>query len=74
MIKLKTINIHGEIKEWKFDSTKEILKDWYVDGMDLPSGDDKVAGKSFELDGKKIPANYFEDIINTLQIIYWQDI
>lgn len=74
-IKIKTVNVYGIEKDWEFNSIEPILKNWYADdSKEFPSGDDKVVGRIFICDGKEIHANYFEDVINSLQELYWRGI
>ena len=62
MLKFKTINIDGEIRNWEFEYIEDMLKNWLSDDCTLPANDDEVVFAEFN--GEKIKANVFEDIIN----------
>ena len=66
MIKFKTINVDGMEIEREFNSVEEIKSDWFSDDCTLPMCDDEVVFA--EVDGQKIEAEIFEDIINALGI------
>ena len=61
MLKFKTINIDGEIRNWEFEYIEDMLKNWMSDDCTLPANDDEVVFAEFN--GKKIEAEVFEDII-----------
>ena len=62
MLKFKTINIDGEIRNWEFEYIEDMLKNWWSDDCTLPANDDEVVFAEFN--GEKIEAKIFEDIIN----------
>ena len=62
MLKFKTINIDGEIRNWEFEYIEDMLKNWLSDDCTLPANDDEVVFA--EYNGEKIEAKVFEDIIN----------
>lgn len=62
MLKFKTINIDGEIRNWEFEYIEDMLKNWLSDDCTLPANDDEVVFAEFN--GEKIEAKVFEDIIN----------
>ena len=62
MLKFKTINIDGEIRNWEFEYIEDMLKNWLSDDCTLPANDDEVVFAEFN--GEKIGAKVFEDIIN----------
>jgi hypothetical protein len=62
MLKFKTINIDGEIRNWEFEYIEDMLKNWWSDDCTLPANDDEVVFAEFN--GEKIEAKVFEDIIN----------
>ena len=62
MLKFKTINIDGEIRNWEFKYIEDMLKNWLSDDCTLPANDDEVVFAEFN--GEKIEAKVFEDIIN----------
>lgn len=66
MIKFKTINVDDIEVAREFDTVEEIKNDWYSDDCTLPMGDDEVVYA--EIDGKKIEAEIFDDIIKALNI------
>ena len=61
MLKFKTINIDGEIRDWEFEYIEDMLKNWLSDDCILPANDDEVVFAEFN--GEKIEAKVFEDII-----------
>ena len=61
MLKFKTTNIDGEIRTWEFEYIEDMLKNWMSDDCTLPANDDAVVFA--ELNGEKIEAEIFEDII-----------
>ena len=67
MIRFKTINVDGIEIEREFNTADEIKKDWYSEeGTTLPANDDEVVFA--EVNGEKIEAEVFEDIIDALRI------
>ena len=66
MIKFKTINVDGIEIAREFDTLEEIKNDWYSDDCTLPANDDAVVYA--EIDGKKIEAKVFEDVVKELNI------
>lgn len=74
MIKFETINCEGEKVCWLFDSIEAILKEYWTDGMLLPSNDDEVYNETLIVDNKIIKVNTFENIITELSIIYWTNL
>ena len=62
MLKFKTINVDGEIRNWEFEYIEDMLKNWLSDDCTLPANDDEVVFAEFN--GEKIEAKVFEDIIN----------
>ena len=62
MLRFKTINIDGEIRNWEFEYIEDMLKNWWSDDCTLPANDDEVVFAEFN--GEKIKAKVFEDIIN----------
>ena len=66
MLKFKTININGEIRNWEFEYIEDMLKNWLSDDCTLPANDDEVVFAEFN--GEKIKAKVFEDIINEFRI------
>ena len=62
MLKVKTINIDSEIRNWEFEYIEDMLKNWLSDDCTLPANDDEVVFAEFN--GEKIEAKVFEDIIN----------
>lgn len=73
MITFKTFDINEEeIKEWKFNTIEEILKEWWTNGgINLPFGNEEVIDGKFYINGKEVCATYFDDIITELSITYW---
>lgn len=71
MISFTTINCEGELKYWKFNSIEELLKEYWTDGFNLPSNDDKIFNGSFVIDDKGIHVKVFENIITELSVMYW---
>lgn len=61
MLRFQTINVDGEIRNWEFECIEEMLKNWLSDDCTLPANDDEVVFA--ELNGEKIEAEIFEDII-----------
>ena len=61
MLKFKTINIDGEIRNWEFEYIEDMLKNWMSDDCTLPANDDEVVFAEFN--GEKVEAEVFEDII-----------
>lgn len=62
MLKFKTVNIDGEIRNYEFEYIEDMLKNWLSDDCTLPANDDEVVCAEFN--GAKIEAKVFEDIIN----------
>lgn len=62
MLKFKTTNIDGEVRNWEFEYIEDMLKNWLSDDCTLPANDDEVVFAEFN--GEKIEAKIFEDIIN----------
>lgn len=74
MIKFATINVDGDRVNWTFDTIEEILIEWWTnDGMNLPSADDKVVDKRFTYNGTRYSVSTFDDVINDIEIIYWNE-
>lgn len=74
MIKFATINVDGERVDWTFDTIEEMLIDWWTnDGINLPSDDDKVVDKRFTYNGTRYSVSTFDDVINDIEIIYWNE-
>lgn len=71
MISFTTINCDGEYRYWEFNSIKEILKEYWTDGFDLPANDDEVFNGNFVIDNEVIPVKVFENIITELSVMYW---
>ena len=71
MISFTTINCEGELKYWKFNSIEELLKEYWTDGLNLPSNDDEIFNGSFVIDDKVIHVKVFENIITELSVMYW---
>lgn len=61
MLKFKTINVDGEIRNWEFEYIEDMLKNWLSDDCTLPANDDEVVFAEFN--GEKVEAKIFEDII-----------
>lgn len=61
MLKFKTINIDGEVRNLEFEYIEDMLKNWLSDDCTLPANDDEVVFAEFN--GEKIEAEIFEDII-----------
>lgn len=61
MLRFQTINVDGEVRNWKFKCIEDMLKNWLSDDCTLPANDDEVVFA--ELNGEKIEAEIFEDII-----------
>lgn len=61
MLKFKTVNVDGKIREWEFTYIEDMLKIWLSDECTLPANDDEVVLAEFN--GEKIKAKIFEDII-----------
>lgn len=62
MLKFKTVNIDGEVRNWEFEYIEDMLKNWLSDNCTLPSNDDEVLFAEFN--GEELKARVFEDIIN----------
>lgn len=74
MIKFATINVDGERVDWTFDTIEEMLIDWWTnDGINLPSDDDKVVDKRFTYNETRYLVSTFDDVINDIEIIYWNE-
>lgn len=71
MISFTTINCDEEYRYWEFNSIKEILKEYWTDGFDLPANDDEVFNGNFVIDNEVIPVKVFENIITELSVMYW---
>lgn len=81
MITFKSINIDGSKREWNFNDTKELEKEWRSDFPDLPANDDLV--KDVIIDNKEVWVGrtkdkdeedllpWFEDILTYLGIDIW---
>lgn len=65
MIKFKTINVDN-MEIARELTVEEIKNDWYSDDCTLPANDDVVVYA--EIDGNKIEAEIFEDVIKALNI------
>lgn len=61
MLKFKTINVDGEVRDWEFEYIEDMLKNWLSDDCTLPANDDEVVFAEFN--GEKVKAEIFEDII-----------
>ena len=84
MIIFKSKNIDGEIREWKFDSAKDLEDAWNSPDADVPANDDPVF--DVEVDGKAIwvdrkpdkdeteqdIAVWFEDLLTYVGIEIWK--
>lgn len=57
-----------------FDSIEVLLKEFWTDGMNLPSNDDEIVRGFFAINSTFIKVNKFEDIVTELSIIYWNNI
>ena len=74
MIKFTTVDAYCERVDWDFDTIEEILIDWWTnDGYNLPSADDRIVGKKYTNNGKEYSTNTFDDVINDIEIIYWNE-
>lgn len=65
MIKFKTINVDGVEIEREF-TMADFKNDWLSDDCSLPMCDDEVVYA--EIDGKKIEAKIFEDVVHAIGI------
>ena len=74
MIYFISVNIDEEYRSWEFDCVQEILKEWWCDGMRLPSADDAIFGGKFIIDNEEIEAKTFNDVICELERIYWKKV
>ena len=62
IIKFKSINVDGEIREWEFSSVDELDREYWGDA-DLPSMDDNISGISFNDEPIGISALIGEDAV-----------
>ena len=74
MIKFTTKNVDNECIDWSFNTIEEILIEWWTnDGLCLPSADDRIVGRKYTNNGKEYSASTFNDLINDIEIIYWNE-
>ncbi len=80
MITFKSQNVDGEIRNWKFNSAKELEDEWNSAECDVPANDDPIW--DVEIDGKAdlkeatferigTDSVWFEDLLTYVGINIW---
>lgn len=82
MITFKSRNIDGEIREWKFNSVKELEEAWNSPDADVPANDDVVwdikvndknkFGDTYINVRNESDGFWFEDMLTGFGIEIWQ--